>query len=58
MKAVRLKSSGQEDESSKLMRWALALQEFDVVFMYKEGRCNTAADCLSRVGPHLPQPAE
>ena len=45
-------------KSSKLMRWALALQEFDVVFMYKEGRCNTAADCLSRVGPHLPQPAE
>jgi len=45
-------------QSSKLMRWALALQEFDVSFKFKEGRHNTAADCLSRVGPHLPQPAE
>ena len=38
------------------MRWALALQEFDVSFKYKEGKRNTAADCLSRVGLHLPQP--
>jgi len=38
--------------SSKLMRWALALQEFDVKFEYKEGRNNAAADCLSRLGPH------
>jgi len=44
--------------SSKLMRWALALQEFDVSFKYKQGKRNTAADCLSRVGPHLPQPTE
>ena len=40
--------------SAKLMRWALALQEFDVSFKYKEGRNNAAADCLSRVGSHLP----
>ena len=44
-------------QSSKLMRWALALQEFDVTFKYKEGKHNTAADCLSRVGPHPSQPA-
>jgi len=36
------------------MRWALALQEFDVSFKYKEGKRNTAADCLSRVGPRVP----
>ena len=40
------------------MHWALALQEFDVSFKYKEGKRNTAADCLSRVGPHLPQPTK
>ena len=38
--------------SSKLMSWALALQEFDVKFEYKEGRNNAAADCLYRLGPH------
>ena len=35
-------------KSSKLMRWALALQEFDVVFKYRPGIINEAADCLSR----------
>lgn len=35
-------------KSSKLMRWALALQEFDVYFCYKAGQSNVAADCLSR----------
>ena len=35
-------------KSSKLMRWALALQEFDVVFRHRAGVLNTAADCLSR----------
>ena len=44
--------------SSKLMRWALALQEYDVVLKYRESKRNAAADCLSRVGPHLPQPTE
>jgi len=33
------------------MRWALAIQEFDVKFCYKPGRSNTAADYLSRPGP-------
>jgi transposase InsO family protein len=37
-------------KSSKLMRWSLALQEFNVSFKYKPGRENLAADCLSRIG--------
>jgi hypothetical protein len=37
-------------KSSKLMRWSLALQEFNVKFKYKPGRENLAADCLSRIG--------
>jgi hypothetical protein len=36
-------------KSSKLMRWALALQEFDVIFKYRSGKTNEAADCLSRM---------
>ena len=37
-------------KSSRLMRWALTLQEYDVGFKYQCGRTNTAADFLSRVG--------
>ena len=36
-------------KSSKLTRWALALQEYDVTFKFKAGKSNIAADCLSRV---------
>ena len=36
-------------KSSKLMRWALALQEFNIQFVYRAGKCNKAADCLSRM---------
>ena len=36
-------------KSSKLMRWALALQEFDIEFRYRVGKQNEAADCLSRM---------
>ena len=36
-------------KSPKLMRWALALQQYDVTFRYKEGRKNIVADCLSRL---------
>lgn len=36
-------------KSSKLMRWALALSEFDIEFRYRVGRQNEAADCLSRM---------
>jgi len=37
-------------KSSKLMRWALAIQEYDVTLHYKVGSKNVA-DCLSRLGP-------
>jgi hypothetical protein len=40
-------------KSAKLMRWALALQEFNVTFKYKPGKTNVAADCLSRLGQML-----
>ena len=36
-------------KSSKLMRWQLALQEFDVEFRFRKGSSNEAADCLSRM---------
>jgi len=37
--------------SAKLMRWSLALQDFNnLVFKYKVGKTNLAADCLSRTG--------
>ena len=35
-------------ESSKLMRWSLALAQFDIEFRYKAGKENVAADALSR----------
>lgn len=35
-------------KSSKLMRWALALQELDFVFHHWAGVLNAAAHCLSR----------
>ena len=38
-------------KSAKLMRWALALQQFDVTFRFKAGRQNIVADCLSRLDP-------
>jgi hypothetical protein len=36
-------------KSSKLTRWALALQEFDLQFKYRRGNQNVAADFLSRI---------
>jgi len=38
--------------SAELMRWTLALSEYSITFKYKEGKSNTAEDCLSRIGPH------
>ena len=38
-------------KSSKLMRWSLALAEFDLEFRYRAGKHNIAADALSRPGP-------
>ena len=37
-------------KSAKLMRWALALQEFSLTFKYRAGRNNAAADCLYSLG--------
>ena len=38
-------------KSAKLMRWALAIQEYDVTFCYKSGKSNVVADGLSRMEP-------
>jgi len=35
-------------KSAKLLRWALALQEFDLEFQYTKGSSNVVADWLSR----------
>jgi len=35
-------------KAPKLMRWALALQQFNCTFKYKVGKTNVVADCLSR----------
>jgi len=36
-------------KSAKLTRWALGLQEFDIIWSYRPGSKNQAADCLSRL---------
>ena len=36
-------------KSAKLMRWAMTLQEFSIVFQYYPGRKNVVAGCLSRL---------
>jgi hypothetical protein len=41
--------SESSPKSAKLMRWALALQEFNILFRYRAGRLNQAADCVSRM---------
>ena len=38
-------------KNAKLMRWCLALQEFNITFHYIRGRQNVVADCLSRLSP-------
>ena len=35
-------------KSAKLLRWSLALKEFDLVMRYTKGRENVVADYLSR----------
>ena len=37
-------------KSSKLTRWALALEAFDITWCYRPGNKNQVADCLSRLG--------
>jgi len=36
-------------KTAKVMRCALALQQYDVVFTFMAGRANVAADCLSKL---------
>lgn len=37
------------EPSSKLVRWRLKLEEYDYKIIYKKGKYNTNADCLSRI---------
>ena len=37
------------EPNSKLVRWRLKLEEYDYKIVYKKGKFNTNADCLSRV---------
>jgi len=36
-------------KSAKLMRWLLAISEFEVIFKYCVGKLNVSADCASRM---------
>ena len=38
-----------KDTSSRLIRWALLLQEYNIEFKYKVGKANANADSLSRI---------
>ena len=40
---------GHGDPTSRLVRWMLQLQEFDIHFQYRSGKSNANADCLSRI---------
>lgn len=39
---------GVESGNSKLLRWALKIQSYDIQLMYRKGANNITADCLSR----------
>lgn len=39
---------GIESGNSKLLRWALKLQSYDIELEYRKGKLNITADCLSR----------
>ncbi|XP_055621960.1 uncharacterized protein LOC129765578 [Toxorhynchites rutilus septentrionalis] len=39
---------GAESGNSKLLRWALRIQSYDVELVYRKGKNNITADCLSR----------
>lgn len=38
-----------KEPSSRLTRWRLKLAEYDFTVIYKQGKCNTNADALSRI---------
>lgn len=39
---------GAESGNSKLLRWALRIQSYDIELVYRKGKSNITADCLSR----------
>lgn len=39
---------GAESGNSKLLRWALRIQSYDIELEYRKGKNNITADCLSR----------
>lgn len=39
---------GAESGNSKLLRWALRIQSYDIQLEYRKGKNNITADCLSR----------
>lgn len=39
---------GAESGNSKLLRWALRIQSYDIQLEYRKGKSNITADCLSR----------
>lgn len=39
---------GAESGNSKLLRWALRIQSYDIELVYRKGKNNVTADCLSR----------
>lgn len=41
-----------KEPNSRLTRWRLKLSEYDFTIIYKQGKCNTNADALSRVEIH------
>ena len=43
-----------KDSSSRLIRWALQLQEYNIEIHYRAGKANGNADCLSRIGGEEP----
>lgn len=41
-----------KDQTSRLVRWRLKLEEYDYTIVYKKGKMNTNADALSRIELH------
>lgn len=41
-----------KDTNPRLRRWQLKLSEYDFIVIYKQGKCNTNADALSRIEIH------
>lgn len=42
-----------KDPGSRLIRWRLKLEEYNYDIIYKQGKLNLNADCLSRIKPEV-----